>query len=66
MTLATLIRPFETRVVTPPRRSETASAPAAPIVALAFGRNGSGKVMMGSYSSSTTAYCRAADSESDQ
>lgn len=66
MTLANLIRPFETRVVTPPRRVETASAPTAPIVALAFGRNGSGKVMNASYSTSATVYCRAADSESDQ
>ncbi len=53
-----LVRPFQTDVITPPRRVLTDYQPAEPepLITLEYGRNGSGKILQGSYSSTVTRY----------
>ena len=66
MSLETLIRPFERPRVAPPAAVVTSAVKSAQTVQLAFGRNGSGKTMNGSYSSTVTSYCESAVNESKQ
>lgn len=56
MTLERVVRPFQLRDVTPPRRSLTAYEVAAAPVALVLGKTGSGKAMHGSQSTTVTLY----------
>jgi hypothetical protein len=63
MPLENLIRPFETPRVSPPKAVAVSAVQAAQPVKLAFGRNGTGKTMNGTYSSTVTSYCDGADNE---
>jgi hypothetical protein len=64
MALETLIRPFERRDVSPPAAIATSAVTAATSVQLAFGRNGAGKTMNGTYASTVTSYCAGSTNES--
>jgi hypothetical protein len=64
MPLENLIRPFETPRVSPPKAAAVSAVQAAQTVQLSFGRNGTGKTMNGTYSSTVTSYCASADNES--
>lgn len=56
MSLERVVRPFQTRDVTPERRVPTLYQTNAPNITLSFGKGGSGKVMHGSINLTVTLY----------
>jgi hypothetical protein len=63
MTLETIIRPFQTNDVSPPRQYFNAGQVGVPNVRLQFGRSGQGKTFTGSYASRQSNYMTQYDNE---
>ncbi len=55
--LERVVRPFQTNVISPPQRVLTDyQAEPEPEIMVEYGRGGSGKILQGSYSQTTTLY----------
>lgn len=63
--LESLIRPFQNNDVTPSQTYYATGLIGQPNVILRLGRNGSGKVINGSYSNSAAYYCEAYEVEQE-
>ena len=61
--IESIVRPFQTNQVTPAQTYYAPGQVGVPNVILRLGRGGSGKVLTGSYSFTTTKYCDGAETE---
>jgi hypothetical protein len=61
--LESIVRPFQTKEVTPAQTYYAPGQAGVPNVILRIGRGGSGKVLTGSYSYSASFYCDGSETE---